>query len=505
MTGNTCAEHLAQVGRRLDEPGEDLVRRRRPVEPERSQQLDRRLPVPAGSRRRGTGERLEQRPVEEALVDLPDQRGLPFELGEQLVLAAHAERAREDGSGGGVRGELVRLQVAHDLQTVLERPKEPVGPAERGRIVASHVPLVGQDLEGAQRVRHAKALVPAAVDDLQELDRELHVSDPAATPLDLDACLARGAHVLLEADLDAADLVDRRLGKHLGEHERGDGLDERGPERGFARDGARLDQRLAFPGGGLRRVVAAHGLERPRQRTARAAGAEGGIDAERDPLGRRFGERADQGGARALGRLLPPGPAPLVDEHHVDVGGVVQLRPSKLPQRNDRETLVGDRAGRRGETRLRHRGDLGHDLLERRRRQVPGRDAQHRPPAEPPQAVRQTEPLDVLGELGVELRTRARRRRRPAPRPPAGARPADPRPPSRTPADGRRWRAPPAGRRPRGPPRARRRARATRGPAPGRARTPGTARAPATRDPAPRHGSPAGPLRSARCAELTAP
>ena len=126
MTGNTCAEHLAEVGRRLDEPGEDLVRGRRLVEPERPQQLDRRLPVPAGSRRRGAGERLEQRPVEEALVDLPDQRGLPLELGEQLVLAARAERAREDGSGGGVRGELVRLEVAHDLQTVLERPQESV-------------------------------------------------------------------------------------------------------------------------------------------------------------------------------------------------------------------------------------------------------------------------------------------------------------------------------------------------------------------------------------------
>jgi hypothetical protein len=73
-----------------------------------------------------------------------------------------------------------------------------------------------------------------------------------------------------------------------------------------------------------------------------------------------------------------------VDEHDVDVGGVVQLRPSQLPQRNDRETLVGDRARRRDETGLRHRGDLGHDLLERRRRQVPGRDAHHRPPAEPP-------------------------------------------------------------------------------------------------------------------------
>ncbi len=310
MTGNTCASTLPRCVDGSTSRGEHLVRDRRRVEPQRPQQLDRRLPVPAGPRRRGPGERLEQRPVEEPLVDLPDQRGLAFELGEQLLLVAHAERARQDGPGGRVGGELVGLQVAHDLQAMLERPEEAVRPAERGRVVATHVPLVREDLERAQRVRLAEPFVPPAVDDLQQLHRELDVADASSSALDLDVGLAGGADVLLEADLDASDLVDRRLGEHLGEHERGHGVDERAPELGFARDGSGLDQRLALPGRGLRLVVPAHRVERPRQRAARAARTErrcrpGG----RCP--RRSGRRARGPGPRSRARPPPAVPGPL--------------------------------------------------------------------------------------------------------------------------------------------------------------------------------------------------
>ena len=97
-----------------------------------------------------------------------------------------------------------------------------------------------------------------------------------------------------------------------------------------------------------------------------------------------------------------------MDEHDVDVRGVVQLGPTQLPERDDREALAGDRVRRRGETRLRHRGDLGHDLLVRRRREVPRRDPQHRPAAEPAEPVGQAETFDVLAELGVERRPRPR-------------------------------------------------------------------------------------------------
>ena len=100
-------------------------------------------------------------------------------------------------------------------------------------------------------------------------------------------------------------------------------------------------QRLALPCRSLRLVVPAHRVERPRQRAARAARTERRVDAERDPLGGRVGERANQGRARALGRLLPFGPLSLVDEHDVDVRRVIELGPAQLPKRDNRPRRAG--------------------------------------------------------------------------------------------------------------------------------------------------------------------
>ena len=160
-----------------------------------------------------------------------------------------AKMFRADGSGGA-RGSGGRERS----QGGARASEEPVRAVERGRVLATHVPLVRQDLERAQRVRLAEPFVPSAVDDLEQLHRELDVADASPAALDLDVGLAGGADVLLEADLDASDLVDRRFGEHLGEHERGHGLHERVPEPGFARDGPGFDQRLALPGRGLRSI-----------------------------------------------------------------------------------------------------------------------------------------------------------------------------------------------------------------------------------------------------------
>jgi hypothetical protein len=68
---------------------------------------------------RRSRERLEQRPVEQALVDRADEAGGALVLGAQRVGIVEVERAREGGAEVTVGRQVVRLQVAHDLQTVL--------------------------------------------------------------------------------------------------------------------------------------------------------------------------------------------------------------------------------------------------------------------------------------------------------------------------------------------------------------------------------------------------
>ncbi len=357
--------------------------------------------------------------------------------------------------------------------------------AERGRIVATHVPLVREDLEGAQRVRLAEAFVPPAVDDLQQLDRELDVADAAAAALDLDVGLARGAHVLLEADLDASDLVDRRLGEHLGEHERGHGLHERASRApGSPATGRALISAWRSQVAACVCVVPAHRVERPRQRAARATRTERRVDAERDPLGGRVGERADQG---RRSRARPP---PAVRARSPR-GRTRRRRPRRSSARPRPASRARRPRGPRGRSRrvaaARHASatavisaTISSYGADERSRAATRSIARRR---NLPQPVGQAEPFDVLGELGVELRTRPRGDVGERGRPPRGCATrrsaAAVENPSRRTATGERLR-PGEGSRAR--PGARRRGRATRGPDPGRARPPGTVRAPATRE-----------------------
>src|SRR5439155_19476337 len=97
----------------------------------------------------------------------------------------------------------------------------------------------------------AQALVPASVDELEELHRELHVADPPTPPLDLHRLLASRPHILLDTDLGPPDLVDGTGRELLRVHERGDLSDEPIADLEIARDRASLDQGLSLPRGGV--------------------------------------------------------------------------------------------------------------------------------------------------------------------------------------------------------------------------------------------------------------
>ena len=142
-------------------------------------------------------------------MDPSDQLGLPFVLVLQCGGIGQPERTSERGARVRIRGEVVRLQVADDLQTMLEPAQEPIGVAERLGVGLRDVPLLGERGQRAQRVRLTQFRVATPMHDLQQLHRELHIADAASAALHLGELLAATADVLLQPNLRAADVVDR--------------------------------------------------------------------------------------------------------------------------------------------------------------------------------------------------------------------------------------------------------------------------------------------------------
>ena len=396
-------QDLSQPCGGIHQPVEHGVGGARLAESQPRQQLLGGRTIDAGPGDRRPGEGLEQGPVEQSLVQPPDERGLPTVLGLQLVGSIQVERASQPGQRRPVPGELVGLEVTDHLEAVLHPSKESIRAGQGLRVVLGDVAFGRQDGEGAERVRLAQSRIAAAVHDLEELHRELDVADPAPPPLDLDPGLAPGSHVLLQADLHPAHLLDGMRGELLAVHEGGDQVHEGPPHAEIARNGPGLDQRLPFPCQRLRRVVLAHRGEGASQRAASATRPERGIDAERDALGRRRGQEADDLGGRSLCPAVSLGSATFGHEQHVDVGGVVQLGPSELAQPDDGESPCAHAPARVRETSVGDGGDLLDDLLHRGAGEVARGDAHHGPAPEHAQAVGEPQPSDVGGKLGVEL------------------------------------------------------------------------------------------------------
>ena len=309
-----------------------------------------------------------------------------------------------------VARQVVGLQVADDLQAVLQRPQEPVRVGERVGVGLRHVSLFGERRQRAQRVRLAQYRVAPPVHDLQQLHRELHVADPPASPLDLGELLAATTDVLLEPHLGPPDVVDRARLQVLRVDERRHALDERRTDPRVAGDGPRLDHGLALPRGRLVLVVVERRLQAAREHAAAATGAERRVHPERDALGRRLRERSDQARGGALGHLLRLGTGVGVHEDQVDVARVVQLAAAELAQSDHRQRGRRRRQAARGlQARLGHARDLLDDVLQRGAVQVARRHAQHRATTEHAEPVAGAAAGDVAGQLRVELGSRASR------------------------------------------------------------------------------------------------
>ena len=243
------------------------------------------------------GDRGEQRPVEQPLVDAAHLAGLLLpavhHLGDRITPVAEA--APEPAQVGLGRGHQVGAAQAVELDAVLERAQQPVVLVEGGGVVAADVAAAGEGVEGLERRPRPQRVVGPAVHELEELHAELDVAQPARAQLQLPVGL-RGGDVLLHAAAHGLHVLDEVLPRRRLPDHRADRREVLLPQRPVTGHRPGLEQRLELPRLGPPLVVGAVALDRADQRPVLALRAERCVDRPEHAVGR--GRRA---GAHQMG------------------------------------------------------------------------------------------------------------------------------------------------------------------------------------------------------------
>jgi hypothetical protein len=242
---------------------------------------------------------------------------------------------------------------------------------------------------------------------LEELHRELDVPDAAAPALHLAVREAAAVHLSLRPGLHRPHRANRVRVEDLRPDDWLHELEKATAEVAVAGDRPGLQERLELPR--LRPPLVVRGVcvQRARQRSRPAFGAEVGVSAEHDAVGGGLAHRREHRAGGALG----DGAVALVDEQHVDVAGVVELPTTELSHRDDPEPDVRrDEVERAAEAHLGQgrqlpgdHGKVGHP------EQISRRDAQQLAPLPPTQGARAVISgreerggrVAVLGELAL--------------------------------------------------------------------------------------------------------
>ena len=130
--------------------------------------------------------RVEQRPVEQLLVQPAHLAGMQRPLGVPDVprvtpgVGTVAHRPGQHQQLGRIVGNQVRAPQSPQLNAMLGCAQKAVGVAQAQRIVTPHVPAVAQCVQRRQGGGDPQRLVAASVYELQQLDGELDVAQPAA-------------------------------------------------------------------------------------------------------------------------------------------------------------------------------------------------------------------------------------------------------------------------------------------------------------------------------------
>lgn len=296
--------------------------------------------------RRELGDRVEQRAVEQLLVQPAYDRAVPLPLAGQPGhrVGAQAQRAAEAAQVGLRLRDEVGAAQAVQLDAVLHGAQEAVRLVQPGRVLTAHVAARGQGPQGVQGGAAAQGGVGAAVHQLEELHGELHVAQAARAELELPVDLGRGdvlhhpaAHLLhvRHEVVPLGRLPDEGVQR----------VQVRLAERRVAGHRAGLEQGLELPGLGPALVVGDVAAEGAHEGAVAALGAEVGVHRPDGALHGRL--RADphqvggefRGGPQCLG--FRGALRRFRHEDHVDVGDVVQFVAAALAHRDHREAAGG--------------------------------------------------------------------------------------------------------------------------------------------------------------------
>ncbi len=310
--------------------------------------------------------RRQQWLVEKPLVQPAHEPGDPGMLALDLLRGGETERSSQPAQLTGIAGQGVHPAEPLQLQAVLGTAQEAVRVREAGRIPAGHIATASERVERGQRRDRPQLGVGPAVDELEQLDGELDIAQPARTEFEVTVSVSRRQRPFHPPPhrLDVADEPRPRRGRP----------DQR-PDRGaeprsqlmVARDRARLEQRLELPGSRPSPVVGVVAGQRTHQRAVPPFGPQPHVDLEQRALTGDRPTRTDHplretGGHLQRGGLVGPGvlgsaagPSRFRHEQDVDVADIVQLPATALTHTDDGET---NRRSRRPQRRPRH-GERG--------------------------------------------------------------------------------------------------------------------------------------------------
>ncbi len=268
---------------------------------------------------------------------------------------AHEHCERRELLGPAREG--VGLAVRDHLQAMLDPAQEAVGDQQLGGRAGAEPSGARQAAERPRRGRVAEPGITPAPDELQGLRQELDLADAALAELDVMAEQAGGgrplraerrALVRVHAALHGVDVGQRGEVEAATPDEGTDGFEELRAEQGVAGHRARLDHGGALPVLAHALVVGDGGGERDGGRGRCRVGAEAKIDAEHVAVRvARLHERhevageAGEGGAQPF-RVIGMGVG-VVQEHEVNIAGVIQLAGAELAHAEDGEAAAARR------------------------------------------------------------------------------------------------------------------------------------------------------------------
>ena len=293
---------------------------------------------------------VKQRAEEQLVVQRPDLPARGTHPLRQRVGGAfgtgrdHARGPAQPTAGGEVLLRRQGMGAAHllQLQAVLQQAHEFVALDEHPAVLAADVPGLHQGVQRLDGRQDAQRFVVAAVDQLQQLHRELHVAQAAAAELEL-AQLQLVGDVLDDAVAHRLDVLHEGIALGGRPHQRRQGLDVLAAKVQVAGHGPGLELRLELPRLRPPLVVRLVRLQRAHQRTGLALRPQGRVDLEEAAAGHADELRGQPGGAGIGG---------LGDEDDVDVGDVVELAGAALAH--------GQHGQARRHRRIRVGGGHGH-------------------------------------------------------------------------------------------------------------------------------------------------